>query len=539
MIITFRNKVFEIPAPVASQSEIIIEVEKYATFPAIKNPKEAMFRFSNSLAKFIFFLLHEGIMLTYYKVKSSYLQRNIISEKKVVFTFGRLKGREQYTIGVGPQVCPQSEYHLFPLTCTMIVEKERNINKDFCILSDYFQRNPEVFEMIYYYAPYSGGQFRFDLVRILDEWWHVCEETTSGPVAFTTPISQSAERKPIRRSRKEENAKYDLFLAGAGVYSYAYILPTMKNVRHHTIIDLNPILSSVMGEKFNFRYCDTSCERALEKLAAVENPILIIATYHSTHVPIAEKALSWNPKTIIMIEKPPATTSGQLTRLMDLRKNGCFVEIGYNRRYSQFVRMAKEILAEHEGPITMTCIVREKNIPLTHWYYWPSQGTRVTGNLSHWIDLGVFFIQKKPVSFTSISASKKFVADEPAISVLFEDGSLLNIVASDKGNSLRGIQEYIDIRRGDLTIKINDFLNMTVQEDGRQKIYRSIIRDKGHRRMYDEFMKKCSKNMSPKYPIKDLLITTSLYIEIKDALMKRQHFIELDMKNYHEISAIP
>jgi len=94
--------------------------------------------------------------------------------------------------------------------------------------------------------------------------------------------------------------------------------------------------------------------------------------------------LSINPNTKIFVEKPPVTSLDQLKRLIEIRNNPThFVEIGYNRRYSPFVIQAKGIINIFKMPITMTCIIKELNIPTSHWYYWPSERTRITGNLSH------------------------------------------------------------------------------------------------------------------------------------------------------------
>jgi predicted dehydrogenase len=259
----------------------------------------------------------------------------------------------------------------------------------------------------------------------------------------------------------------------------------------------------------------------------VKNPVVVIATYHSTHLPLAELALSFNSEAKVMIEKPPVTTWEQLARLLELRRAGYFIEIGYNRRHTEYVRQARTLLDTKQGPTTVTCIVRERTIPMTHWYYWPTQGTRIIGNLTHWIDIGIHLIGSRPVSFNTMSSSLRFPADDVSISVHFEDGSQLNLISTDRGNPLRGIQEYIDIRKDDLTIKIDDFLHLTVQEGGRERSSSRLIRDKGHKRMYQDFLDKCLNGAPASYPEIDLERTCGLYLSLKEALLRGERSGEI------------
>ncbi|MHA1381890.1 MAG: Gfo/Idh/MocA family protein [Candidatus Helarchaeota archaeon] len=516
--------------PYSYESELIIRVNKYAFIPFFDGKNNLYSNYSALFSKIFFFLFHEGIKLTYYKIKSILLQRKIISEKKIIFVYGQIKGSDNFAIAVGSQACPYSEYLSFPKKLTFEVSKTRNIKQDYNTLLEYFKKNPSKAEVLYNYSPYSGKELDIELKNILVKYRH---NSNKKEVANNNCSLQEAKfnskKISIKRARyKSKNNKYDLFLVGAGAYSYSYILPYLKKVNHHTIIDINPILSTLVGEKYNFKYRDTSSERALLRLKESKEPILIIATYHSTHFNILEEALSINSNTKILVEKPPVTDRNQLERLIALRNNSInFIEIGYNRRYAPFIEKAKSILSRFYEPITMTCIIKELNIPLSHWYYWPNQGTRITGNLCHWVDLGVHFVKKNPISISAISCSSKFPADEVSVAIKFEDGSLLSLIASDRGNPIRGVQEYIDIRCEDLTIFIDDFMKMKVQKGGRQRIYQKIIRDKGHIKMYRDFINKIDYNRKPFYPNKDLKISTELYLTITELLLSGRKYIEL------------
>jgi len=530
MIIEFQRKIYTIPEPYPYPSEKIIHPEKSISFPISQNSSGSRFQYTHRLAKIIFFLLREGPRLTWSKVRAVSLQNKIITESKVILAYGRMKDEDRYAIAVGLQDCPRSEYLKFPGSFTMEVPEDANIHEYYEILLGFFNEKPQILDEMNHYSPYSGLGKSLDLKEVINHPLSKVPHSMSGELeAVTLKLNSSkniaSEHNPIVQPNKD----VELFLAGAGAYACAYILPALRKVRHHTVIDLNPGLACVVGEEYGFIYRDTSCERGLKRLQDCMHPLLVIATYHSTHLEIADQALSYNPATKIFLEKPPVTTREQLHRLLDLRKKEAFIEIGYNRRYSPFVRKAKDLVEQQTGPISMTCMIKELMIPKTHWYYWPTQGTRITGNLCHWIDLGCYFIKQKPVSVTVVSPPGGLPGDELSLIVLFEDGSRLTLIATDRGNPLRGVQEYIDVRRDDLTITIDDFTKMKVQKGGQERVYRRIIRDKGHLRMYKEFLKNATEEQAPLYPDDDLYISTTLYLSITEMVLQGQKNLDIQL----------
>jgi hypothetical protein len=141
----------------------------------------------------------------------------------------------------------------------------------------------------------------------------------------------------------------------------------------------------------------------------------------------------------------------------------------------------------------------------------------VTGNLCHWIDFGTAIIDASPAELTVISATGAMPGDELTVVVIYDDGSRLTLVATDQGNPLRGVQEQIDIRRGDLTVTIDDFVVMRVMEKGNISVKHSLIRDKGHARMYRDFLRRARSGTAPSYPDHDLLISTQIYLAVVEA----------------------
>jgi len=525
MVIFHRNRNYDVPAPEPKSHESIIRVLKIALFPTPAESSAHRFLFSNPLRKMFFFLLREGFSLTWKKTTSALLQRKLHLTRRVVLAFGLLSDNRGHCLAVGPQYCPHSEYLIFEKKCCMEVSEERNIQADYNTLLNFFQKYPTILNTLYNYSSYSGISLDFSLQNILNGELYVDNLNRSGSIQCfeTLSFNKPHSRESTKLKQSYHNKRSCLFLIGAGAYANAYILPALtshKNIHPHTIVDLNPALASITGKKFKFKHVYMDYQKALESMLECSDPLCVIATYHSTHVDIAEMAVRLNSKARLFMEKPPATTRSELDRLLQLRIGGAFIEIGYNRRYAPFVQKAYKIISEGKGPIVMTCLVKELSIPQTHWYYWPTQGTRITGNLCHWIDLAFFFIHSNPIHVTVNSPVGNCPGDEVSIFVEFQNGSRLTLMATEKGDRLRGVQEYIDIRRDDLTVVIDDFMKMIVSKKGRQRVYRKLIRDKGHRRMYEQFIRNSLDKKNPLYPDLDLATTTSLYLSISEMVKK-------------------
>lgn len=168
--------------------------------------------------------------------------------------------------------------------------------------------------------------------------------------------------------------------------------------------------------------------------------------------------------------------------------------------------------------------IKEVLIPRSHWYYWPNQGTRVTGNLCHWIDLSYFWLKCKPCEMSLLSSN-----DSVSLSILFEDDSLVNIIASDQGNNLRGVQERIEVRTEDKTIFIDDYKKMIIYNNGRAFIKRKLLRDKGHGQMYKEFLNAAKTGRKALYENDDVFWVSYLVEKASQMLINEGKYAKIDV----------
>lgn len=524
MLIRVRKRVYDVPPPVAAEGETLVRVTTYAAIPVPPRAREHRFAFEHQVAKLLFFLWREGIRLTLNKVRASYLQRAIARERQVVFAVGRLVEGNAPVAAIGPQDCPEAEVQVFPSALVYPLAPGQDAAALHAQVVDRLMEQPDRVTGLFHYSPHSGLPVGLAI------------EALAGPHEAGQPKAAASFReisfpgvKPPLPASPAPPGRNEVFLIGAGAYACAYILPALSGLTLDTIVDLNPGLAALVSERFKFRHRDTSAARAFERLIGAAEPIVVVAGYHSSHAEHAAMAIAANPDACVLVEKPPALDIGQAARLAALRDGGAHIEIGYNRRFAPLAIAARDEIAEAEGPISMTCIVKELRIPDSHWYYWPKQGTRILGNVGHWVDLGLSVIASDPVSLVVAPAAQSIVGDEITLVVLFADGSRLTIVATKLGNGLRGVQEQIDIRRGDVTVRIDDFLSMTTERGGRRRVRRGRIRDKGHGAMYRAFRDDVAAGRRSAYSSSAIMTTTRILVAAAEAARWERHGSVIDL----------
>jgi len=311
----------------------------------------------------------------------------------------------------------------------------------------------------------------------------------------------------LERLCKEKSDGYNdgLFVYGLGSYVSTYIMPYLKKVNKIACVDYNAAHSTKFREKYGFSNNYLVASDSYDDLRNTKNPYVIIATYHSDHTRIAKEVCEVNPKSYIFIEKPPCVSLNDLATLTELYKKGARIEIGFNRRYIPFSQYVKKHVKDKK--IFVTCSIKEVLLNENHWYFWGNQGSRITGNIVHWIDLATFWINSDPCEINLLFTEED--REHFALAVLYRNGSILNLTSSDSGNSLRGVQEKIEVRFENQTLIIDDYLKLVhIKENGLKETKRNILRDKGHTRMYRHFKELIHGKKGPTYPLNDLIRTT-------------------------------
>jgi hypothetical protein len=173
-----------------------------------------------------------------------------------------------------------------------------------------------------------------------------------------------------------------------------------------------------------------------------------------------------------------------------------------------------------EGPITITTNLKEIPLGPHHWFYWPNQGTRIAGNVCHWLDIATYLLPPTvlPVEVSVSCALPQDTGEDWAMTdrtvcVSYDDGSLNSIVATARGDATLGIQERIEVRRAASTFEIDDFRTVRELSRGRRRVVaRSAFRNKGHTAMYHAFAEDVAARRAMRYPLRDLITTSAVQL---------------------------
>jgi len=412
---------------------------------------------TNKYRKLLFFFLREGIYRTIQKIKSKTNPQLIVVKRFTVIT---VKHKDSLFTNFSTQT---------------------TANKDEFVINNKFTKAPITPKITDCISKQNFNQF-------------VEDEQNQTDIALP--------QKTNDFTCNTVKSKKGVFLYGLGDYSRVYIAQNIKSLPKVFCVDYSHQLAKYYFDTFGYKNFGIIPEDSYPLLPTIEKPLAIIATYHSDHTRIAKEIFNSNPNTLIFIEKPPCVTLQDIQTLVKLYNDNALIEIGYNRRFIPINQEIKAVIFNQQKVITIS--VKEILINESHWYFWKNQGTRITGNLTHWIDLAVYWINGSPIEINLLSSPSK---DETiAVSILFSEGSLVNITVSDKGNSLRGVQEQIEIRTENETFFIEDYLKYTrVKSDGSKSAKRNLKRIKGHDAMYKHLTKVYNNEAPISYTKEDLI----------------------------------
>jgi predicted dehydrogenase len=325
-------------------------------------------------------------------------------------------------------------------------------------------------------------------------------------LAANPELSRVAEGPPPTRrktppapARTGEPAAGRVFLLGYGGYVREQVLPLFRGDVAGAVDHKSELLRQHSPSHFPV-YRDL--DDLLPAIAAAERPLVIVATYHSDHAASALAVLDANPDARVFVEKPATVTVDDARALAERRAAGAWIDVGFNRRYAAMTADLVDAAARLPRPLVFSALVKELKLPPTHWYRWPNQGTRVTGNLCHWIDLAHHLVRRPCVA---VEAMGDGVADATVSAILrFDDGSIATLVGTDAGDDLGGVMEHLELRGGGSTLVVDDYRRLVRTEDGQRRVRRAR-REKGHGRMYRALRRRWLDGAEPLYPAGDLV----------------------------------
>jgi predicted dehydrogenase len=481
------------------------------------------------------FLYTDGPKITLRKARTKREEPRFTGDFRVTLVLGKAVHSERRVVGLASRVPACAEQ--FVVVRDLVVDVAADFSADdlaaaaerLLAQSDVLTRNCRESYL------YSTRRPPPELVELLAAAVSSPDAPAEKPAVrvLTPPDSPGTSASPdgaadtvLQLNARPRGSGLPTAVLGGGDYTRSEIIPALRREGFslHAIANREPQIAALVGREHGFRLATTDSERAIAELPAPG--LVIVATAHDSHAMLACAAVKAGHR--VFLEKPPTVTAEDVQQLSAIMQaNPGAIEIGFNRRYHPLVRRARAQLQKETGPTSISCIVKELAFHRDHWYFWPNQGTRITGNLCHWIDLAVCLIDGSP-NPTSVTISPRIAGAEPGsdeervLTVTFEDGSLLTAFGTTRGDDIRGVQEQMDIRRGHTTIIIDDLWKSRVRRDGIDRRHRTLFRDKAHTAMYHEGLGRVKAGQASVYPHRDMVVVSAIQFAASELVRSDQ-----------------
>ncbi|MBS0243946.1 MAG: hypothetical protein JSS20_17365, partial [Proteobacteria bacterium] len=157
---------------------------------------------------------------------------------------------------------------------------------------------------------------------------------------------------------------------------------------------------------------------------------------------------------------------------------------GYNRPFSAAIRDLRTHCLKADGALTLVCTIQGHALGPDHWYRRPEEGTRICGNVGHWLDLMVHIRSWNGLPqqwrIDCVWSNEQVRDDDLTIVLSSSLGDLVTITLTARAEPFEGISEMITLQWGDVAATIEDFRAMTVHVGSRRIRRRYWPKDVGH-----------------------------------------------------------
>lgn len=321
-------------------------------------------------------------------------------------------------------------------------------------------------------------------------------------------------------------------IVGCGQFQFstiAYYLTRGATSKLLFCYDVNHFNSKTLGTFYSIPKIITESD----SIYNIGNTRLVyIASNHSSHTPYAIEFLKRNVD--VYCEKPIAVNFEQYDKLVEAvsKSKGNFYA-GYNRPYSPAIIKLKNLIKNKskQGIFTLNFFVSAHQIPPDHWYRNPEEGTRICGNVGHWIDLMVHIYNWRnniPLNYEVYVAYSNVNEpdDDISITIISEKKDLTTITITSRSEPFEGINETLNFQYSSVIAKIDDFRTMKIWDGSKYFHKKYWPKDVGHKRSVLQPFKNDNR------VLKEVLISTEIMLNIAEMVKERKTYksIKLDSR---------
>jgi predicted dehydrogenase len=315
--------------------------------------------------------------------------------------------------------------------------------------------------------------------------------------------------------------KKNISIVGCGQFAFStisYFLYFSNKNFFLSCFDIDIFKSKKLQRFYGFLEVSKSFQNIIDNKNC---KLIYIASNHHSHTDYAIASI--NKGIDVYIEKPISVNFDQLKRLEIAANNSnSKVYVGYNRPHSKAIR--KFATYVRDKPFSINCFVSGHFIQSDHWYREPKEGTRICGNMGHWIDLGIHLFGLRSVmpefyDISVIQANINEPDDNINVSIRSSLNDLLSITLASRNEPFEGINETINILHDSIICKIDDFRKMEILDEEMKYSFKYFPKDVGHKAaILQPFEDENKRSFS------EIIISTRLMIHIKEMVIENINY---------------
>jgi predicted dehydrogenase/threonine dehydrogenase-like Zn-dependent dehydrogenase len=302
------------------------------------------------------------------------------------------------------------------------------------------------------------------------------------------PQTTETPRRTVqaRTPSATKQATVRLGVIGAGNFATGTLLPLLKGIPDVAFVGVctaRGYTAKGVADKFGFQFATS------DPAEIFENPdinAILIATRHDSHAAYAIRAMRAGKPAFL--EKPLAITLDQLQEVEQVwRETGGHVLVGYNRRFSPFVRQIAEHFRNRTEPLSILYRVNAGPLEQGHWMRaTPEGGSRVVSEGCHFIDVMMFLTNSLPKRVCAAHL-RSYEPDTAQLVIEFEDGSIGTLYYLTTGDPTVP-KEYLEVHGAGRSAILRDFRELELIAGGKHTTHKTAGQDKGHKNELQAFV---------------------------------------------------
>jgi len=326
------------------------------------------------------------------------------------------------------------------------------------------------------------------------------------------------ERKIIVSTKKIQKDKINIALIGVGSFAKAMHLPNLRRLNNfyniYAIVDKIGNNAKSIAKEYGVSYATTDFREVLKDK---DVNMLIIATRHNLHAQMAAEAAEAGKA--IFLEKPMALNREELNKLVAvLEKTKVPFMVGFNRRFSPYVKRIKEVIKNRQNPMIINYRENAGFMPKDHWVHTEEGGGRNIGEACHIYDLFNFLTESEveSISVSSIVPKTEQYSgnDNFVTTIKYRDGSVCNLVYTALGTR-KVPKEKMEIYVDGKIIYLNDYKKLEIFGTRVEKMG-TKIQSKGHYEEMIEFARSIKEGDGYPIPLWQLIQATQISFQVEE-----------------------